>query len=110
VDENDAPALDRELAGERQRGQVAIVVTPHGLNRGDAFESRDRLRPADITGVQDQVNAAEYLEDSFWQAVEELRTMGVRDDSDPRRQLLDPGRLQPGRVGALGVGAPLQRM
>jgi hypothetical protein len=34
--------------------------------------------------------------------------VGVRNDPDPRRQLLDPGRLQPGRVGALGVGATVE--
>jgi hypothetical protein len=58
VDENDAPTLDRELAGQGQRGEVAIVVTTHRLHRSDAFESRDRLRPADIARMQDQVDAA----------------------------------------------------
>jgi hypothetical protein len=34
----------------------------------------------------------------------------VRDDPDARRQLLDPGRLQAGRVGAFGIGALVKRV
>jgi hypothetical protein len=34
------------------------MVTTHRLNRSDAFESGDRLRPADIARMQDQVDAA----------------------------------------------------
>jgi hypothetical protein len=60
--------------------------------------------------MQDDVHPAKSLEDPIRKAIEELRTVCVRDDPDPCRQLLDPGRLQPGRVGAFGVGAPLQRM
>ena len=86
------------------------MIAPHCLDWSDAFESRDRLRPVDITGMHDEVDAAKSLEDSLRKSVEELRAMGVRDNPDPGRQLLDPGRLQPGRVGAFGVGAPVERM
>jgi hypothetical protein len=60
--------------------------------------------------VQYELDPAQGLEQPIRQTVEELRTMGVRDDPDARRQLLDPGRLQPGRVRAFGVGALVKRM
>jgi len=58
--------------------------------------------------MQDEIDPAESFEDAIGEAIEELRTMGVRDNPDPRRQLPDPGRLQPGRVGAFGIGARVE--
>lgn len=110
VDEHDAPSLDRELATQGQRRQIAIVIAPHRFDWRDAFKSRDRLGSADITCVKDEIDPAKRLEDSIRKTIEELGAVGVRDDPDPGRQLLDPGRLQPGRVGAFGVGSPVERV
>jgi hypothetical protein len=110
VNENDAPALNREIASQRQRRQVEVVVAPHRFDWGDLFKGGDRLGAADIARMEDEIDPAKSFEDAIGEAIEELRTVGVRDDPDPRRQLLDPGRLQPGRVGAFGVGAPVERM
>jgi hypothetical protein len=60
--------------------------------------------------VQYEVDSPQCLEKPIWQTIEEFRTVGVRDHPDARRQLLDPGRLQPGRVRAFGVGALVKRM
>jgi len=46
VNEHDAPAFDRELAAQRQRGQIFIVVAAYRFDWSDAFESRDRFRCA----------------------------------------------------------------
>jgi hypothetical protein len=85
-----------------------VVVTPHGGYRRDSLESRNRLRAGDIARVQDEVDPAKSFEDAIRKAIEELRTVCVRDDPDARRQLLDPGRLQAGRVGAFGIGAGVE--
>jgi len=103
-------AFDGDLADERERRKVMVVVTSHRRHRSDALESRNRLRASDIARVQDQVDAAKSFEDAIRKAIEELRTVGVRDDSDARRQLLDPGRLQAGRVRAFGIGAGVECM
>jgi len=42
------------------------VVTTGRLHRSDPFESRDGLGPADIARMQDQVNAAQSLEQAIW--------------------------------------------
>ena len=110
VDENDAPALDCEFTGQRYRREIAVVVAPHRFDWGDAFKSGDCLGAADVARMQDEIDPAESFEDAIGEAIEELRTMGVRDNPDPRRQLPDPGRLQPGRVGAFGIGAPVDGM
>ena len=86
------------------------MVAPHRFDWGDAFKSGDCLGAADVARMQDEIDPAESFEDAIGEAIEELRTMGVRDNPDPRRQLPDPGRLQPGRVGAFGVGAPVERV
>jgi hypothetical protein len=86
------------------------VVSPYGLDWGDLFESRDGVGPGYVTRVEDEVDSAESVENSIREAIEELGTVGVSDDPDACRQLLDPGRLQPGRVGAFGVGAPVERV
>jgi hypothetical protein len=39
-------------------------------------------RTTDVTGVEDQVDAAEELRDARRQPLEELRTVGVGDDAD----------------------------
>lgn len=84
VDEHDAPALDRELAAQRQRRQMFIVVASHRFDWSDAFESRDRLRSVDITSVQDEIHPAKRFEDSIRETIEELRAVRVRDDPNPR--------------------------
>jgi hypothetical protein len=86
------------------------VVAPHRFDWGDAFKSGDCLGGADVARMQDEIDTAESFEDAIGEAIEELRTVGIRDNPDPRRQLLDPGRLQPGRVGAFGIGAPVESM
>jgi len=110
VYEHDSAALDHQLAAQRQSLQIAIMVAQHSLDRRDSFEGGESLRPADIASMEDEIHASKHLEDSIRETIEELRAVGVRDDPDPGRQLLDPGRLQAGRVGAFGVGAPIERM
>lgn len=62
-----------------------IVVTANGLDWSDAFESRDRVSPRDVTHVQDEIHPAKRLEHSIRKAIEELGAMGVGDDPDARR-------------------------
>ena len=59
------------------------MVAAHRFDWRDAFESRDRFRCADITGVQDEIHAAEGFVDSLGKAIEELRAVRVGDDPDP---------------------------
>ena len=61
------------------------MVTAHGLDWSYAFESRDRVRPRDVTRVQDEVHSAKGLDHSVWKPIDELGAVGVRHDPDPRR-------------------------
>src|SRR5690242_14567280 len=53
VDEHDPPALHDELSMERQRRQVAVVVAPHRLDRGDPGELFQGGFAVDVPGVKD---------------------------------------------------------
>ena len=60
------------------------MVTSHSFDGGDAFERRNRLRPTDITRMKNEINSRKDFEDSIRKVIEELRTVGVCDDPDPR--------------------------
>lgn len=83
VDENDSTALDGQLASQRQPRQSAIVVAAHRLDRRDALEGGNRLRAADVTGVQDEIDPPKNFENTIWKAIEELRAVCVGHDANP---------------------------
>ena len=86
VHEHDPPAFHGDLSALGQRCQPSIVVAADGIDGGDAFELGDGLRCDDVAGVQDEVDSAQDLEETIRQAVEKLRTVGVSDHPDARRQ------------------------
>jgi hypothetical protein len=65
MDEHDAAAFDLNLAAQRERRQVAIVVAAHSLDWSYAFKGRDRVRPCDVARVQDEIHPAKNLEHSI---------------------------------------------
>jgi hypothetical protein len=72
------PAVD--LKGEIVReigrpGQVEVVVSTHGVGRGNRGELREDLRATDISGVDDEVTALQAGEG--FRAEE---TVGIGDD------------------------------
>ena len=108
--QNDASPFDGHLAAERDCRQVSIVVTPHCLDGSYAFELRDRVMAIDVSCMQDEIDTVQGCKESIRQAIQKFRAVGVSDDPDTRRQLLDPGRLQTGRVCALGIGSGVEGM
>lgn len=86
------------------------MVTAHGFDGSDAFKLCDCLGSADIARMQNEIDPAQGGKESIRETIDEFRTVGVSDDPDSRRQLLDPGRLHPGRVCALGIGSGVERM
>src|ERR1700674_3874661 len=67
-------------------GQIrerSIVVSPHSLDRCEATQRGERFVRVDVTGVQDEVDSLQYLEESSRQLVKELGTMRVRDHAHP---------------------------
>ena len=86
MNDDDAPALDGDLPAQGQGGERSIVVAANGLDRRDATQLRDGLGTIDVPGVNDQVHAAQDLEEAFGQMLQELRAVRVRNDSDSGRQ------------------------
>ena len=118
VDEHYPLASDHDLAGCRKRSEHAVVIAPHGFDRCQAPQVRERFLPIDVARMQDEVDPLESLEDSRGQPVEELGAVRIRDDADFRRQecrirgssLVDTGCGKPGRMGGGCVSAGVQRM
>lgn len=69
MNEDDAPSFDDDLAAERKRRHVSIVVTPHGLDRSDSFERGDGLGLTDVARMENQVDPAQRLEKRIRQAL-----------------------------------------
>ena len=107
---NDASPFNGDLAAEGDCRQLSIVVTTHCLDGSYAFELRDRVVAIDVSCMQDEIDPVQGGKESIRQTIQELGTVGVSDDPDSCRQLLDPGRLQAGRVCALGIGSGIERM
>src|SRR5260370_4676958 len=76
------------LHGDVTRGgeihRRSIVVTPHGFDRRQPPERRERVLRIDVAGVEDEVDPREDIEESIRKLVEKLGTVRVRYDSDPR--------------------------
>lgn len=58
VYQDDAPPFDGDLAAQRKRSHVSIVVTSNSVDRSDSFECGDRRGFADVARMENQVDAA----------------------------------------------------
>lgn len=86
VDDYDPPAFDGKVAAPGQRRQRSVVVPADRLDGCDATKLRDGLGSSHIARMQDEVHAAQSLEESVGKPVQELWAVSVRHDPDARRQ------------------------
>jgi hypothetical protein len=89
VYDNDPPAFDSDLPTRGQRREILIVVSAHGIDRGDGLEGGDGLRSVDVTGMNDHVDASEDLEDTIGKPVDEFGAMTVSDHANACSQRPD---------------------
>ncbi|MFV0287629.1 MAG: FtsX-like permease family protein [Demequina sp.] len=109
----DAVAVGR---GGPERSVAGIIATPHAVDVGQVFGSREALAPA-LEDTGDDVGEVAYLPDTVldWQAVEALNADGVAVYSravaeNPPRAYLDADEgqwAQAEDVGALVIGSGL---
>ena len=75
---------------------IPVVIAPNGLHRRDRAERLQGLSAVDVARVQDQVDAAEGLEQSIGKAVDELRAVSVSDHANTSwRQPAIPAACSP---------------
>ena len=86
VDHGDAVPVDLQQATPGEVPQPVVVIAAHGLDRRQLAQAVQRLGPAHVSGVEDQVHATQLLEDCSRELVEELGAVGVRDHADPHRR------------------------
>ena len=102
VDDDDAPAFDRQLPSQGQVREARVMVAPDRVDGGDRCQRIEGLLGVDIARVDDPIDSTQHLEEPIRQPGEELGAVGVGDHAYAR------GHLRWARIETTKLRSPLR--